>query len=142
MVQVPFALKAPGSLGHTPRGNEQSKNLPPGAMKIFDVWKAGKAQAGGKCAQRKQNGANEGFLARPEDREEAMHNPSMYLAERRERLAYSHGGSDRAFRATNDKLGEPVPGSPKSHYFELGINWRFFYVCRLSCRTLESAHCF
>ena len=51
VIQAPFALQAAGRFGHAPRGNQQSENLPPGAVKILDVRKSGKAQAGGECAQ-------------------------------------------------------------------------------------------
>jgi hypothetical protein len=45
-------------------------------VEILNVRKAGKAQAGGKCAQRKENGARERFL--PEMKNpEAEHNFSL-----------------------------------------------------------------
>lgn len=67
VVEVPFALEAAGGLGHAPCGNQQSENLPPGAVKVFNVRKAGQAEAAGKCAQRKENGARKRFLAHAED---------------------------------------------------------------------------
>jgi|GEM_PF-4722791 len=78
VVEAPFALEAAGCLGHAPYGNQQSENLPVGALEVFYVREAGEAQAGGKCAEREKNGADERFLPQAEDREEMMHNPSMY----------------------------------------------------------------
>lgn len=78
MVEAPLALEAAGGLGHSPRGNQQSENLPPGAVKILNMRKAGKVEAGGECAQREENSARERFLAQAEDGEDEMHNPSMY----------------------------------------------------------------
>lgn len=89
MVKAPFALEAAGRLGHAPRGKQQSENLPPGAMKVFNARKAGKAKAGGECSQREKNSAHERFLAQAEDRKEQMHNPSMYAGGARA------GGCDR-----------------------------------------------
>ena len=79
VVEAPFALEAAGSLGHAPRGHQQSENLPVGAVEILDVRKAGEVQAGGKCAEREENGAHERFFAQAKDGEQ-MHNPSMYAA--------------------------------------------------------------
>ena len=59
MVEAPLALEAAGGLGHSPRGNQQSENLPPGAVKILNMRKAGKVEAGGECAQREENSARE-----------------------------------------------------------------------------------
>ena len=67
VVEAPFALEAAGGLGHAPRGNQQSENLPPGAVKILNMRKAGKVEAGGECAQREENSARERFLAQAED---------------------------------------------------------------------------
>jgi len=78
VVEAPFALKAAGRFCHAPGGNQQSKNLPPGAVKILNVRKACKAEAGGKGSERKEYGTHERFLAHAEDQEEVMHNPSMY----------------------------------------------------------------
>jgi hypothetical protein len=39
------------------------------------VREAGEVQAGGKCAERKENAAHERFLPQAEDSEEMMHNP-------------------------------------------------------------------
>lgn len=50
VVEAPLALKAAGRLRHAPRSNQQSENLPVRAVKVLDVRKAGKAQAGYKCA--------------------------------------------------------------------------------------------
>jgi hypothetical protein len=47
-------------------------------VKILNARKAGEAEAGGKCAEREENGARERFLAQAEEGEEEMHNPSMY----------------------------------------------------------------
>jgi hypothetical protein len=47
-------------------------------VNVLNVGKAGKAQAGGKCAHRKEDGAHQRPLPQAKDREEEMHNPSMY----------------------------------------------------------------
>ncbi len=44
------------------------------------MGKAGEAQAGGECAQRKKDGAKKRFLPQAEDGEDEMHNLSMYSA--------------------------------------------------------------
>jgi hypothetical protein len=75
VVEAPLALEAAGGLCHAPHGNQQSENLPVGAVEVFNVREAGKVQAGGKCAQRQENGADERFLPQAEDQEEMMHNP-------------------------------------------------------------------
>jgi len=67
VIEAPFALEAAGRLGHAPRCNQQSENLPPGAVKILNVRKTGEAEAGGKCAQGKKNGARERSLAQAEN---------------------------------------------------------------------------
>ncbi len=51
VVKAPFALQTAGRLGHPPGGNQQSEDLPPGIVQILNVRKAGKAEAGGKCAE-------------------------------------------------------------------------------------------
>ena len=78
MVEAPLALEAPGGFGHAPQGGKQSENLPVGAVEIFYVREAGEVQAGGKCAQREDDGAHERFLPQAEDQEEMMHNTSEY----------------------------------------------------------------
>jgi hypothetical protein len=47
-------------------------------VQIADVWEASQAQAGGKCAQRKQNGAQQRFLPQSEDGVTKAHNLSLY----------------------------------------------------------------
>ena len=92
VVKAPFALKAAGRLRHAPDGNQQSKDLPVRAVNIFDAGKAGKAQAGGKCPHREQDGANQRFLPQAKDREEEMHNLSMYSRGRCTAAALYRGG--------------------------------------------------
>ena len=91
MVEAPLSPQAAGSLCHAPRGNQQSENLPVRSMQVLDVRKAGQAQAGGKRAQRKENGAHERFLPHAEDREEVMHNPSMYRGGAAEAICRTQG---------------------------------------------------
>lgn len=93
MVEAPLSPQAAGSLCHAPRGNQQSENLPVRSMQVLDVRKAGQAQAGGKCAQRKENGAHERFLPQAKDREEEMHNPSMYRGGAAEAICRIQGPS-------------------------------------------------
>lgn len=78
VVQAPFALNTAGRLRHAPDGDEESEDLPVRAVEILDAGKAGEAQAGGKCADREQDGPNQRFLPQTKDREKMMHNPSMY----------------------------------------------------------------
>jgi len=101
MIEAPFALEAAGSLGHAPRSNQQSENLPVRSVQVLDVRKAGQAQAGGKCAQRKENGAHERFLPQAKDREEEMHNPSMYRGGAAEAICRIQG-SQRGRRGVRD----------------------------------------
>ena len=75
MIEAPFALDAAGGLCHAPRGNQQSENLPVGAVEVFYVRETGEVQAGGKCAQREKDGAHERFLPQAEDQEEMTHYP-------------------------------------------------------------------
>jgi len=75
VIKAPLALEAAGGFGHAPHGNHQSENLPVGAVEVFYVREAGKAQAGGKCAEREKDSADERFLPQAEDLEEMMHNP-------------------------------------------------------------------
>jgi hypothetical protein len=75
VVEAPFALEAAGCLCHTPQSYQQSENLPVGSVEVFYVWEAGKVQAGGKCAEREKNSADQRFLPQAEDSEEMMHNP-------------------------------------------------------------------
>ena len=75
VVEAPLALEAAGGLSHAPYGDQQSENLPVGAVEVFYMREAGEVQAGGKCAEREKNGADERFLPQAEDREEMMHNP-------------------------------------------------------------------
>lgn len=75
MVEAPLALDAAGGLCHAPYCNQQSENLPVGAVEVFNVREAGEVQAGGKCAEREKDGAHERFLPQAEDQEEMMHNP-------------------------------------------------------------------
>jgi hypothetical protein len=78
VVEAPPTLKAASGLCHAPRGSQKREELPWRSVQVLDVRKSGQAQAGGKCAYRKENGADEGFLPQAKDREEEMHNPSMY----------------------------------------------------------------
>ena len=78
VVEAPLTPQAAGGLRHAPCCNQQSENLPVRAVHVFDAGKAGEAQAGGKCAHRKENGAHQRPLPQAKDREEEMHNPSMY----------------------------------------------------------------
>jgi hypothetical protein len=80
VVEAPLALEAAGGFGHAPQGDQQSENLPVGAVEVFYVREAGEAQAGGKCAEREKNGAHERFLPQAEDLKEMMHNSSEYAA--------------------------------------------------------------
>ena len=75
MVEAPLSLEAAGCLCHAPYCNQQSENLPVGAVEVLYVRKAGEVQAGGKCAEREKNGADERFLPQAEDLEEMVHNP-------------------------------------------------------------------
>ena len=78
VVEAPLTPQAAGGLRHAPCCNQQSENLPVRAVHVFDAGKAGEAQAGGKCAHRKEDGAHQRPLPQAKDREEVMHNPSMY----------------------------------------------------------------
>jgi hypothetical protein len=78
VVEAPLALEAAGGFGHAPQGDQQSENLPVGAVEVLYVRKAGKVQAGGKCTEREDDGADERFLPQAEDQEEMMHNTSEY----------------------------------------------------------------
>lgn len=108
VVEAPPTPQAARSLCHAPRGNQQSENLPVRSMQVLYVRKAGQAQAGGKGAQREENGADKGFLPQAKDREEEMHNPSMY-----------RGGTEgccarRAWRMIDSV--SPPRGSPKLEF--------------------------
>lgn len=67
VIEAPFAPEATGRLSHAPGGDQQSENLPPGAVKILNVRKTGQVEAGGQCAEREENRAREGFLAQAKD---------------------------------------------------------------------------
>jgi len=78
MVETPLAAQAAGRLCHSPCGHQEGEKLPVRAVQIADVWEASQAQAGGKCAQRKQNGAQQRFLPQSEDGGTKAHNLSLY----------------------------------------------------------------
>jgi hypothetical protein len=78
VVKAPLAPKTAGGLCHSPHGNQQSENLPVGAVEVLYVRKAGEVQAGGECAEREDDGADERFLPQAENLEEMMHNSSEY----------------------------------------------------------------
>ena len=78
MVETPFAAQAAGRLCHAPRGHQEGEKLPVRAVQIADVREAGQAQAGCKCAQRKQQGAQQRFLPQSKDVGAKAHNLSLY----------------------------------------------------------------
>lgn len=61
---------------------------------------AGEVQAGGKCAEREEDGAHERFLPQAEDQEEMMHYP-FNVSRRR-------GWLSREADEADDRLGEPA----------------------------------
>lgn len=78
MVETPLAAQATSCFCHAPRGHQKGKKLPGRAVKIVDIREAGQAQAGGKCAQRKNDGAQQRFLPQTEDVGTKPHNLSLY----------------------------------------------------------------
>lgn len=78
VVEAPSAAQATGRLRHAPCGNQEGQKLPIRAVQIVDVWEAGEAQAGGKCAQGKEHGAQQRFLPQTEDVRAKAHHLSLY----------------------------------------------------------------
>lgn len=77
VVEAPFPLQTTGCLGHTPCGDQKGKKLPARAVQVFDIWETCQAQAGGKSAQREEDGAQQRLLPHTEDVRAKRHNLSL-----------------------------------------------------------------
>lgn len=67
MIKIPPLSHAARRLHHSPARNRYGNNLPSGSMKVINVRKSGKAQAGNKRGQREQDAARKRSVANTED---------------------------------------------------------------------------